>query len=312
MRRPATRSLMAAVLTCAIGAATSAPAGAQSAVKILVNDQPITSFDIKTRTQMVKVFSQGRDGEKAATEQLIEERLKSQEAKLRGVSVTDEEVEQEFVQRAAQLKLQPAQFTQAMQQAGISPTDFRRFLRTNMEWAAVVRARFRAQVKISDQDVVAALGKKGDDATAAVPNTASEYMLQQIVFVVPKGAGQAVENQRKSEANAYRGRFQGCQQALESARGLNGVVVKPPVRRDESQLQDDTATTLAAMQVGETTAPERTSDGFQVLAICAKNAIAGTAASNEDLRTELANERGQLLARRYLRDLRADAVIEYR
>lgn len=312
MCSPAARSMVAVLLTCAIGAATSAPAGAQSAVKILVNDQPITSFDIKTRTQMVKVFSQGRDGEKAATEQLIEERLKSQEAKLRGVSVTDEEVEQEFIQRAAQLKLQPAQFTQAMQQAGISPTDFRRFLKTNMEWAAVVRARFRAQVKISDQDIVAALGKKGGDAAAAVPTTASEYMLQQIVFVVPKGAGQAVENQRKSEANAYRGRFPGCQQALELARGLNGVVVKPPVRRDELQLQDDTKTTLAGMQVGETTAPERTSDGFQVLAICAKNAISGTAASNEDLRTELANERGQLLARRYLRDLRADAVIEYR
>jgi peptidyl-prolyl cis-trans isomerase SurA len=309
--RPALRQLATALLVLAAGVAMSGPAAAQSSVKILVNDQPITTFDIKTRTQMVKVFSQGREGEKAATEQLIEERLKAQEAKLRGISVSDEEVEREFAQRAAQLKLQPAQFTQAMQQAGISPTDFRRFLKTNMEWAALVRARFRAQVKISDQDVVAALGKKGDDA-AAVPNTASEYMLQQIVFVVPKGAGQAVENQRKSEANAFRGRFQGCQQALESARGLNGVVVKPPVRRDDSQLQDNTAAALASMQVGETTAPERTADGFQVLAICAKNAISGAAASNEELRSELANERGQLLARRYLRDLRADAVIEYR
>ena len=311
MCRPALRQLAAASLALAMGVAMSGPVAAQSSVKILVNDQPITTFDIKTRTQMVKVFSQGRDGESAATEQLIEERLKTQEAKLRGISVSEEAVEREFAQRAAQLKLQPAQFTQAMQQAGISPTDFRRFLKTNMEWAELVRARFRAQVKVSDQDVVAALGKKGDDA-AVVPNTASEYMLQQIVFVVPKGAGQAVENQRKSEANAFRGSFQGCQQTLESARGLNGVVVKPPVRRDESQLQDDTATALAAMQIGETTAPERTSDGFQILAICAKTAISGTAASNEDLRSELANERGQLLARRYLRDLRADAVIEYR
>jgi len=310
--RPALRQLAAASLALAMGVAMTGPVAAQSSVKILVNDQPITTFDIKTRTQMVKVFSRGRDGEKAATEQLIEERLKAQEAKLRGVSVSDDEVEREFAQRAAQLKLQPAQFTQAMQQAGISPTDFRRFLKTNMEWAELVRARFRAQVKISDQDVVAALGKKGDDDAAAVPNTASEYMLQQIVFVVPKGAGQAIENQRKSEANAFRGSFQGCQQALESARGLNGVVVKPPIRRDESQLQDNTAAALASMQIGETTAPERTADGFQILAICAKTAISGTAASNEDLRAELANERGQLLARRYLRDLRADAVIEYR
>ena len=274
MCRPALRQMAGAALALAIGVALSGPAAAQSSVKILVNDQPITTFDIKTRTQMVKVFSQGREGEKAATEQLIEERLKAQEAKLRGISVSEEQVEREFAQRAAQLKLQPAQFTQAMQQAGISPTDFRRFLKTNMEWAELVRARFRAQVKISDQDVVAALGKKGGDAAAA-PSTASEYMLQQIVFVVPKGAGQAVENQRKSEANAFRGRFQGCQQALESARGLNGVVVKPPVRRDELQLQDNTAAALASMQVGETTAPERTSDGFQVLAVCAKNAISG-------------------------------------
>lgn len=309
--RPALLQLAAASLVLAMSVAVSGPVAAQSSVKILVNDQPITTFDIKTRTQMVKVFSQGREGEKAATEQLIEERLKAQEAKLRGISVSDEAVEQEFAQRAAQLKLQPAQFTQAMQQAGISPTDFRRFLKTNMEWAELVRARFRAQVKISDQDIVAALGKTGEGATAT-PSTASEYMLQQIVFVVPKGAGQGVENQRKSEANAFRSRFQGCQQALESARGLNGVVVKPPVRRDESQLQDETAAALASMEIGQTTVPERTADGFQILAICSRNTIPGTAASNSELRSELANERGQLLARRYLRDLRADAVIEYR
>lgn len=304
-------SLVLAIATCAAALVTGGPAVAQSAVKILVNDQPITTYDIKTRTQMVRVFSRGKEGEKTATEQLIEERLKAQEAKRRNVSVSDAEVEDEFARRAAQLKLQPGQFVQAMQQAGISVADFKRFLKTNMEWAAVVRARFRAQVKISDQDVMAALGAKGADATSAA-DTASEYMVQQIVFVVPHGAGQAVENQRKSEANAFRGRFQGCQQALEAARGLNGVVVKPPVRRDNSQLQDKTATLLAGLEVGQTTPPERTSDGFQVLAVCAKNTITGAAASNEELRSELANERGQLLARRYLRDLRADAVIEYR
>lgn len=309
--RPPAGRLATAIVACALGVAAWGPAVAQSSVKILVNDQPITTFDIKTRTKMVSVFSRGKEGEKTATEQLIEERLKTQEAKLRNISVTDAEVEQEFARRAAQLKLQPAQFVQAMQQAGINVADFKRFLKANMEWAAVVRARFRAQVKISDQDVVAALGAKGADVAAAA-NTASEYMLQQIVFVVPQGAGQAVENQRKSEANAFRGRFQGCQQALEAARGLKGVVVKPPVRRDNSQLQDKTAASLASMQVGETTPPERTSDGFQVLAICSKTAISGAAASNEELRSELANERGQLLARRYLRDLRADAVIEYR
>ena len=34
--------------------------------------------------------------------------------------------------------------------------------------------------------------------------------------------------------------------------------------------------------------------------------------TTQNLERELTNERGQMLARRYLRDLRSDAVIDYR
>ena len=53
-------------------------------------------------------------------------------------------------------------------------------------------------------------------------------------------------------------------------------------------------------------------EGFQILGVCAKNEIAGRTQAAEEVREELGSERGQLLARRYLRDLRSDAVIEYR
>ena len=46
--------------------------------------------------------------------------------------------------------------------------------------------------------------------------------------------------------------------------------------------------------------------------VCAKNAIAGQTEATVEAREEISTERGQLLARRYLRDLRSDAVIEYR
>ena len=49
-----------------------------------------------------------------------------------------------------------------------------------------------------------------------------------------------------------------------------------------------------------------------MLGICAKTQIAGRSQATEEVREELGSERGQLLARRYLRDLRSDAVIEYR
>ena len=65
--------------------------------------------------------------------------------------------------------------------------------------------------------------------------------------------------------------------------------------------------------VGGITEPERVADGIQLLAVCAKNDDCRPDRRRRvEVREELSNERGQLLARRYLRDLRSDAVIEYR
>ena len=69
---------------------------------------------------------------------------------------------------------------------------------------------------------------------------------------------------------------------------------------------------FAKLEVGSATEPERTTEGFQIIGICAKTAIAGQTEAAVEVRQEISSERTQLLARRYLRDLRSDAVIEYR
>ena len=69
---------------------------------------------------------------------------------------------------------------------------------------------------------------------------------------------------------------------------------------------------LAKAEVGSTTEPERVPEGLQILGVCAKNAIAGQTEDTVAARREITSERTQLLARRYLRDLRSDADIEYR
>jgi peptidyl-prolyl cis-trans isomerase SurA len=69
---------------------------------------------------------------------------------------------------------------------------------------------------------------------------------------------------------------------------------------------------LAALEVGGVTEPEKVEEGIQILAVCAKTAIEGQTEAAVEAREEISSERGQLLARRYLRDLRADAVVEYR
>ena len=76
------------------------PAFGQSAIRVLVNDDAITTHDIKTRAQMLRVFSRGAQGEKEAVEQLIDEKLMLQEAERLRMVVSDAEVDQEFADRA--------------------------------------------------------------------------------------------------------------------------------------------------------------------------------------------------------------------
>jgi peptidyl-prolyl cis-trans isomerase SurA len=169
-------------------------------------------------------------------------------------------------------------------------------------------------VDVTEQDVTAALADReptGEEATGEQA-TAFEYRLQPILFIVPAGSTGNAEAQRRSEAIAFRGAFQGCDQSLQQAAGMPGVVVKPQMRREEGQMSPAQREAFAKLEVGSTTEPERIAEGFQIIGICAKNAIVGQTEAAVEVRQEISSERGQLLARRYLRDLRSDAVIEYR
>jgi peptidyl-prolyl cis-trans isomerase SurA len=285
---------------------------AQSSIRVLVNDDAITSFDIKQRTQMLRVFSRNQRGEKEAIEQLIDERLMLQEAERRGTRASEDEIDQELAKRASAAKLTAAQFQQAMRQAGFDPRTFRDFVHANMVWQRIVRARFRATVDVTDQDVAAALTTRTKTPEAGEVQEAFEYMLQPIVFVLPANAGAGAEAQRRNEANAFRGKFQGCENTLQLIAGTPGIVVKPQTRREEGQMNPTLKEALAALNVGGITEPERVPEGFQIVGICAKHAIQGETTATVEVREELSNERGELMARRYLRDLRSDAVIEYR
>jgi peptidyl-prolyl cis-trans isomerase SurA len=299
----------AAAVAALLNPASVGPGLAQSAVRVLVNDEPVTSYDIRNRTQMLRLFSRGQQGEKQAIEQLIDEKLMLQEAKRRNVSVTDEEVLQEMARRAAASRLSPTQFEQALRQSGVDPRTFRDFLRANLAWNEIVRARFRATVQVSELDVAAVL-PTGEEAPEQ--KTVSEYMLQQILFVVPAKAAGGVEGKRQREAASFKSGFQSCDASLQQASGMAGVVVKPTVRREEHQLSAQMKEALAPLDVGGIVGPDRVSEGFQLVAICAKKEIAGQTEAEVEARDKLQDERGQMLARRYLRDLRSDASIEYR
>jgi peptidyl-prolyl cis-trans isomerase SurA len=298
---------VATLLLLALFGFAAAPAWGDASIRILVNDKPITSNDVAERTRMIRLFTQGTLGEKAAIEQLITETLMLQEAERQRVTVTEAEVDAELAVRASSANMTAAQFQQAMQESGINLRTFRAFLRANLAWARIVRGRFRATVNITEFDVAAALTGRQSPVNE---QAATEYLLQKIVFVVPAGAGESVWAQQRREAAAFRAAFRGCDHSLEQATGNPSIVVSQPARHE--RLLPELKAVLDALDVGGITEPATTSNGIEVIGICAKRAITGRSEAEAEVREEISSERGQLLARRYLRDLRSDAVIEYR
>lgn len=288
----------------------AAASAVAAAIKVVVNSDPITTYDIAQRKRLIEITGQARGSgaEKAAIDELIDERLKLQEAKRRNVSTSDAEIEDAFASLARRTKMTPAQFRAALKQVGVDPTTLMDRLRGEIAWRKVVQARFRATIRVEESAIVAALGGKAGTAAAK----GIEYDLKQVIFVIPGDAGASYKAQRRREAEALRARFTSCETGAELVKGLRDVAIKPVGLRTTSELPPDRREALAATKVGHLTRPQTGEFGIEMFAVCSKREIGSDSVERSEARLQLMNEKGEALARSYIRDLRRDAFIEYR
>jgi peptidyl-prolyl cis-trans isomerase SurA len=291
---------------------TCGVAEAQTAIKVVVGDQPITNYEIAQRAKFLQLTQRATNATKLATDELIDEKLQLAEARKRGIVVSEAEVNEAYANIASRLKMSPDQLTKGLRSAGVDAKTFKDRLRAQIAWGKVVREKFRATVAVSEQDVIAALQSKVEPGKAKEKATTTEYDVTQVIFVVPAKASAAVASQRQKEAEQLRGRFTSCAEGLPFAKGLKEVVIKPLGRRLQSELSDENVKMLDELAVGRLTAPQRTENGVEMVALCDKRVLQSDAAARAEIEGELLDEQGQIMSRRYLRDLKRNAVIEYK
>ncbi|MEO6582014.1 MAG: peptidylprolyl isomerase [Sphingomicrobium sp.] len=104
----------------------------------------------------------------------------------------------------------------------------------------------------------------------------------------------------------------GCGGADKIAADFNGELVQS----DQAKIRDLPAALqrlMLPMQVGQATQPFGSIDeGVRILVICGRDEVNANAPTSEEVHAQINEERVNLRARRYLRDLRRDAVIEFR
>ena len=179
------------VSAMALPALFSAPVLA-SEIKYVVNDIPITSYDIQRRAAFIRL----QRGKGDASEQMIEQTLRMAEAKRLNVRITDQQVDDAYARFAKNNNMPLPQLDNILAQSGVTKQHFKDFIRAQMSWSQAIGMRSRSSGRMTEQEAVRKMLEKG----GAKPS-ATEYMLQQVIFVVPaKERGKMASRKREAEA----------------------------------------------------------------------------------------------------------------
>ena len=268
------RSALAAMLSCAfvsVVALSPVPALAASEIAVIVNKDPVTTFAIKQRASFLKLRRVPGDTTKAATEELIDEALKKQEVRRRGINVPDSAVQAAFQKFAADNKLTPAQLGQIFGQVGFSEKAFKEYIRVQMGWGQAVQASMRGgegSGRVSEADAVQRMLAQGGNK----PST-TEYTLQQVIFVIPEAKRAAVKAARMKEANAMRSRFTSCPTSYEFAKGLRDVTVRELGRVPQPALPERWKDAVIKAGANGTTPPQETERGIEYIVVCQARSV---------------------------------------
>lgn len=273
-------------------------------IEVVVNEVPITSYDIQQRVALMRVSGQ-TPSTAAATQQLVDEVIQIGEALRLGVTVNQSQIDAAFANIADQVGMGVRQFEGALREAGVEPDTLKRQIQAQIYWSILIQARLQTNPGVNQQQVTDALLAQG-----AGGQTVREYQMQQIIFVVPEGSTNAYVNQRRREANSFRQRFTGCENTLAQAQNLRDVTVRD-IGRDTGVLTQTQRQEVESTQAGRTTSPEQTGRGIELIAVCSITEVAANEQVRTDLQNQLLIDLGEQIGQEYLAELRERAIIIY-
>jgi peptidyl-prolyl cis-trans isomerase SurA len=306
---PIGRRFIAAVLaSLAIMAAWHLPAVAQQVVA-LVNGDPITAIDIAQRTKLLQVSTHRTPTRQEVLDELIDEKLKLQIAKRYKLEITDSEVDGSFNAVASRAGTTPQNFAQALSGQGVSVDAVKTRIRADLGWSQIIRGKFQSNFQIRERDILDTLQSSRKEDQPAV---GYEYTLRPILLIVPRKSPEEVIAARKREAEGLRNRFQNCEEGIRLARGLKDVAVRDVIIRTSGDLTAQMREVLDNTPEGRLTSPETTQQGIELFALCKKRTTTSELPGKREAREKILQERFVDQGKRYLKELRATAMIEYR
>ena len=303
-----TRYLLTVVaIAFAATIAATAPTRAQTVV-VLVNGDPVTTFDVEQRAKLMQLSGPKPPSRNEVIEELITEKLKIQLLKRYAIPDVDKDVDNALTNMARRMRASPKQLTDNLAKQGVVAETLKSRMKADIIWSQIIRGRYQSSFQFSDKDIADRIKTKNPEDANLL---GYDYTLRPILFVVPRGSPPAAYEARVKEAEALRGRFQSCDEGIQLARGLRYVAVRPQVVKGSAELPVSLRDMLGKTEIGRLTTPETTQQGIEIYALCGKRQ-SDNAPAKKEVRDEMYNEAFKTHAVQYMKELRSQAMIEYR
>ena len=146
----------ACLLAAAIGC-LSVAAPAQAQVVLFVNGDPVTNFDIEQRGKLVQLTLHKTVSRDELINDLIDDKIKISVGKRYRIDITDADVDKQFAEMGARVRMGKSQFEQVLAQGGVEPDTMKEHIKAEISWATIVQGKFQARLLVNEKDVLQAM-----------------------------------------------------------------------------------------------------------------------------------------------------------
>lgn len=247
------------------------PAQAQQMQRIaaVVNDQVISLYDLQARLELAIRSSQLPDTQETrqrllptVLQQLVDERLKLQEAARLRIAVSDEDLRTARRQIERNNNMPPGTLDKFLAQPGIDESSFNEQLRSEIAWIKVAQTNLRRTISVEPEEVDAVLDRMRRDLGKP------ERLLAEIVLPVdnPQQEEQIRGLAARLRAELLQGApFQAVARQFSAAPtaakgGDLGWVV-------QGALDPEVEAAIASLPAGQVTEPVRTAAGYTLVLV---------------------------------------------
>lgn len=233
----------------------------------LVNDEVISLRDITERARVIMATTRLPDNPEIrravrdqALRSLVDERLQLQEAKRRGITVSQQDVDAAIATVERQMNIPAGRFEEFAQRSGIDPSVIINQIRTELIWSRMVRGRLMASTTVTDQEI--------DEAIAKLKNNAGQTEDLIAEILIPVDNPDQEEPQRQTAQRIIEQIRNGAPFAAlarQFSRGTTAANGGEVGWVQRGTLPEEVESVVAKMNKGEVSAPIRTVGGYQII-----------------------------------------------